>query len=178
MKIATGASFCSIYESPVHASFIRPFDASDVHALLETVPRGFLRDLEAIYLLGGTRRQQKTSRGRLFRYGAYGDGVIAINAFPRDLLREPYRHLPAPHVVNDYRRIGAEFVPDRHGWILRFCPRSLRRFYLYDVLLHEIGHHVDRFHPDRCTRRAERYAEWFASKHGRQHRRCRGVDVP
>jgi hypothetical protein len=40
----------------------------------------------------------------------------------------------------------------------------LRRFYLRDVLMHEIGHHLDSrntTHKDR-----ERYAEQFAEKHG------------
>jgi len=168
--IDVGGAMCSVYEKTVHGRFIRPFDAHDVRALLATVPPAFLRDLESIYLLGGTRRQEQVSRGRLFRFGAYGDGIIVLNAFPRALLREPYRHLPAPHVVNDYRRAGAELVPVRRGWELRFSAESLRRFYLSDVLVHEIGHHVDRHHPNRSTRRMERYAEWFASAHGRRFR--------
>ena len=41
---------------------------------------------------------------------------------------------------------------------------TLRRFYLRDVLMHEMGHHVD---SQNVTKKArERFAEWFASKHG------------
>ncbi len=40
----------------------------------------------------------------------------------------------------------------------------LRRFYLRDVLMHEIGHHMDSHNITKKAR--ERFAEWFASKHG------------
>ena len=51
-------------------------------------------------------------------------------------------------------------------WIYTFTDDSIRRFYLWDVLVHEIGHHVDRFHPDRSNKRSERFAEWFARTYG------------
>ncbi len=41
---------------------------------------------------------------------------------------------------------------------------SLRRFYLRDVLMHEIGHHLDNRNVTRQDR--ERFAEQFARKHG------------
>jgi hypothetical protein len=41
---------------------------------------------------------------------------------------------------------------------------SLRRFYLRDVLMHEIGHHLDTQNVTREAR--ERFAERFALKHG------------
>jgi hypothetical protein len=41
---------------------------------------------------------------------------------------------------------------------------SLRRFYLRDVLMHEIGHHLDLHNVTRKDR--ERFAEQFARKHG------------
>jgi hypothetical protein len=41
---------------------------------------------------------------------------------------------------------------------------TLRRFYLRDVLMHEIGHHVDSRNTTREAR--ERFADEFARKHG------------
>lgn len=41
---------------------------------------------------------------------------------------------------------------------------SLRRFYYRDVLMHEIGHHVDTWNTTRKDR--ERFAERFARTHG------------
>ena len=34
------------------------------------------------------------------------------------------------------------YESDGDGWVRRFDPDALKRFYLYDVLIHEIGHHV------------------------------------
>src|SRR5260221_172325 len=45
----------------------------------------------------------------------------------------------------------------RDGVTVTFDKESLRRFYLFDVVLHEVGHHVDRH---RTSGDAERYARW------------------
>ena len=45
-----------------------------------------------------------------------------------------------------------------------FSLRSLRRFYLYDVLLHELGHHVDKRADEKNNAARERYAEWFVEQ--------------
>jgi hypothetical protein len=63
--------------------------------------------------------------------------------------------------------MGAEWKPDHSGWWLIFSESSIRQFYLFDVLLHEIGHHVDRRSRRRDTASSERYAEWFAQEYAR-----------
>jgi len=43
----------------------------------------------------------------------------------------------------------------------------VRRFLLDDVLLHEIGHHLDRHNFARkSNRKIEGFAEWFATENG------------
>ncbi len=63
--------------------------------------------------------------------------------------------------------MGAKWKQDESGWWLEFDRLSLRRFYLFDVLLHELGHHVDKRVWKRDTISAERYAEWFAQEYAR-----------
>ncbi|MFN7140926.1 MAG: hypothetical protein ACK4UN_16460, partial [Limisphaerales bacterium] len=46
----------------------------------------------------------------------------------------------------------------------RPCLDWLRRFYIRDVLVHEIGHHVDIWNKDQKDR--ERFADLFAKQHG------------
>jgi hypothetical protein len=55
-------------------------------------------------------------------------------------------------------------------WFLQFTEASLRRFYLCDVLLHELAHHIDERTFSRPTDAAERFAEWFAQEQARQSR--------
>jgi len=50
---------------------------------------------------------------------------------------------------------------------LEFTETSLSRFYLYDVLLHELGHHVDRRERQHDRRASENYAKWFAEVQAR-----------
>jgi hypothetical protein len=80
-------------------------------------------------------------------------------------MKEYWSHLPKPAIVEEYRRMGAEWKPDHSGWWLIFNESSIRRFYLYDVLLHELGHYVDKRSQSRSTASAERYAEWFAQEY-------------
>lgn len=47
-----------------------------------------------------------------------------------------------------------------YPWIGRMNLDQMARFYLHDVLLHEIGHHVDRFR-DTDSRTKEGYANFF-----------------
>lgn len=66
----------------------------------------------------------------------------------------------AEPVAKDYTKFGATLVPEgKGGALLTFDESSLRLFYLYDVLLHEVGHHVDR---ESNADNTDRYAHWFA----------------
>ena len=59
-------------------------------------------------------------------------------------------------------RAGILGTAERDGYVLQFSEDTLRAFYLRDVLLHEIGHHVDRSNFfSKKDAAAERYAKWF-----------------
>jgi len=78
---------------------------------------------------------------------------------------EQWGNRPKPTTIKEYERMGAKWTQRDSGWWLEFDRSSLRRFYLYDVFLHELGHHVDRRRWKRDTESAERYAEWFAQEY-------------
>lgn len=153
----------SIVVRDLHSKFMRPFAVEDVRDTLLRVPPEFLARLETIYLLGGTSKQDKVAFGNLFRYGCYWYCRIALHAFPQRLLSERYSKLPAPDIMQEYERAGATWTHDKEGWLFQFKPETLRAFYLYDVLLHEVGHHVDRRNIEKSTKDAERYANWFTT---------------
>jgi hypothetical protein len=157
---------CHIYERPIHEAFVRPCSAADVKAVLAGVPRGFLRGLDAVYVMGGTWKQDKVALSDLYRYGEYGWGAVYLFAFPRRRLDWRCKRLPKPAIRQEYERAGARFERVGGGSVCRFDLDSLRRFYLYDVLIHEVGHHVDRFSRGKPYARGERFAEWFVREHG------------
>ena len=151
---------------PLHSKFVRPFDGDDVIRMLTIVPQEMLIGLRRIALLGGTSRQEKSAWNAHWRYGCYGFGAITLFAFPerRRIWASPALHKPAE--IHAYQRAGVEMTHVDGEWVYTFTDESIRRFYLWDVLVHEIGHHVDRFHPDRSIKRSERFAEWFVRTYG------------
>ncbi|MCU0541236.1 MAG: hypothetical protein MUE44_03505 [Oscillatoriaceae cyanobacterium Prado104] len=134
--------------------------------LLCCVPSDLLNSLHGIYLLGGTSKQLRVSK-KHFRYGCYHFGRIYLYAFPRWMFRDYWEQLPKPTIVEEYKRMGAQWKQSKSGWWLEFDRASLKRFYLFDVLLHELGHHADKRCWSRDTESAERYAEWFAREYAR-----------
>jgi len=147
-----------VYDRPVAEGFLRPCTPEDVAGVLGAIPSEFLTDLTGVFLLGGTTRQRGLTKK--VTYGMYGRGRIFLFAYSEKLLTHKWPKMPKPSVAKEYTKFGATFVPDgKGGALLTFDESSLRRFYVYDVLLHEVGHHVDR---EKNADNAERYANWFA----------------
>lgn len=142
-------------------SFLMPVTCDDVIETLDRVPKRFTVGLQAVFLLGGSAKQKQLSNGSLFAYGRYSHGFIFLHAYPANQMKEVWRHLPKPSVRREYERAGAVWRQVSGGWELEFTPESLRRFYLLDVLLHEVGHHVDRW-SRKNKRDAEAFANWMA----------------
>jgi hypothetical protein len=146
-----------IYDRRLNEGFLRPWSVGDVTAVLEATPPEYLEGLDGVYLMGGTSAQQ---RSRKLIYGQYWQRRIFLYPFPAKMLSQRWKSAPKPSLANEYLRFGARITPHQRGAVLlEFDTSSLRLFFLYNVLLHEIGHHVDRADVSENT---ERYAHWFA----------------
>lgn len=157
-----------IYSLRLHSLFFRPCTAEDVAKALREVPRRFLQGLRGVYLLSGNSKQAVAARSSRYRFGCYSPGFVFLHAFPRDLLGFETRSGMKPSLLHEYRRAGAQVAQRGDATTIDFDEPSLRKFYLGDVLLHEVGHHVDKHVFARPNRDAERFAEWFV----REHLRC------
>ena len=159
-----------VLERPLHESFLRPYTIRDIEKTLASVPLKFLVRLSRILLLGGTKKQEQRAFRNNFYFGRYHrswhhrNAMIALHAFPKKMMRFP--HLDRPHWIHEYVRAGAICRQEGNHTIIEFNEQSLKTFYLRDVLIHEIGHHVD------CLRRGylgdltEEFANWFAGEYG------------
>jgi len=146
-----------VYDRTLSEGFVRPWSVEDVARVLQSIPNQFLIGLTGVFLLGGTSRQRSL---KSLTYGIYSTNRIYLFALPERMLEQHLSKMPKPNVAHAYTRFGATITPDGKGkGKLRFDVPSLRNFFLYDVLLHEVGHHVDRDHQ---SDNAERYATWFA----------------
>jgi len=97
---------------PQVPDFIHACRRAEVRARLESMPAASRQGLRAVFLLSGTRKQEKSWTSSLGCYGIYWNSCVFICAHPFNL---PY------------------------GYTLD----HLRRFYLDDVLVHEVAHHID-----------------------------------
>ena len=163
--VSQGSSL-PIFANEPHPSFVQPCNPEDVREVLRACPAEFLAGLEGVFLLSGTSKQARTLK--LFRYGTYAPGRVFLHAYPTRYMAQHFDTPFPPHLSREFTRWGAD-VAERSGkLIVRFDSSSLRRFYLYDVLLHELGHHVDDRAFSRPDKAAERFAEWFAQEQARR----------
>jgi hypothetical protein len=98
---------------PQLADFIHACKRADVKARLERMPPASRKGLRAVFLLAGTRKQEKSWASKLGCYGMYWNSCVFLCAH--------LFHLPSGYTLD-----------------------HLRRFYLDDVLVHEVAHHIDR----------------------------------
>lgn len=130
-KIAKNPSFPKVIELEPLEGFIRPCFAAQIEAKLRSCQPEFIKELRAIFVLAGTRKQLKSSNGSTFFYGHYWRCCVFLHAYP-------------------------------------FTGRTnlnwLRTFYLDDVLMHEIGHHVDV--SNTSVKDRERFANRFTKTYG------------
>lgn len=156
----------SIIIRPTHPAFFNPITEIGIREIIADVPNKFTKDLAAIIVLAGSRKQEKVFQS-LFAYGRYTENVIIIHPFPRKFMGINFMKLPKPSVLNDYKRAGATITFEDNQWWIRFDEDSLRHFYSRDVLMHEIGHHYDaRNFRSKSGKKAENFAEWFATEYG------------
>lgn len=156
----------AVIVNPVHPAFALPLTRLEIQNTIASIPSEFTRDLKGIVCLSGSKKQERVFRN-IFAYGRYFDGSIWLHRYPKGFMVSYYTSLPKPSILNDYKRAGAKIAGETGNWSISFDDDSLRDFYLRDVLLHEVGHHVDALNSLKKThRKSEGYAEWFASEYG------------
>ena len=148
---------------PTHDDFIFPVTVSDIRETLKLVPRIYLEGIKAILVPPGSKKQIKAANS-LYIYGEYWQKCLFLHPYPNTMLTIQSTNKFKPHEFEDYKRTGAEISERDNVKVIIFNDSSLRRFYLCDVLMHEIGHHIDK--QRRSQRKREKFAEWFALRYG------------
>ena len=118
-RLSRRPAFPQIFVLPLFSpDFHQPCGSDAVERALARMPPEDLVGLRAVFLLGGNRRQRRPWQKSLGCYGLHWQGCIFLCA-----------HHTAAHGEGDG---GGGFSAD-----------DLRRFYLDEVLVHEVAHHVD-----------------------------------
>lgn len=169
--VTVGTEAIKVFRKSVHADFRLPISEEDVAGALRRLPGEYLRGLEAVYLLGGSSSQMI----RRQTWGMYGWFAIYLCPMPRRSLAARGKGQPCD---NDLRRLWP-FRP-----LVRRCgdecaaevrDEELREFYLRDILIHEIGHHVDFLKRGLApSHRVKRSALLRLSSNGSENGSCSG----
>jgi hypothetical protein len=153
------------FEEPLSKGFVRPVSTQEVKNEINRIPSTYSAGIQGVFLLGGSAKTLKTSRS-LFSYGTYWNNCIFIHPYPKNRLVLRYQNSPRPHILNDYKRVGAVVKKsDPKGVVISFSEEALKKFYLRDVVVHEVGHHVERY-VEKSHVKSEGFAEWFATEFG------------
>ncbi len=156
-------SFPFVRVERTHDDFIFPASGNEIQVAISRIPLNYLRGIKAILVPPGSNKQLKVAKA-LYIYGEYWMNCIFLHPYPkRNMLLRECNHL-RPHELESYNRAGAVIGEDKDGITISFNENALKAFYLCDVLMHEIGHHIDT--QRRPQIRREKFAEWFALEYG------------
>lgn len=149
----------SIVAESAGIGYLHPVTPTEIRERLAELPEEFLDPLNVVKLSGMTRKKS--------RYPLYGmQWGATIYLYPMDeSLTEHFHRPPSPAQRVEATMYGAKWSHPEPGiWRLSWNEKSLKDFYLNNVLIHELGHLLD----ERNRRVADReaFAEWFAVKYG------------
>jgi len=141
-----------IRENPSKA-YIHPVSPKQILEVLDRLPSELTSCIKAVVL----RRLPKSDEEKLvearIRYFC-----IILNAFPRDL-RMVFTLKPVRSVFSHMEPWCTRWEEKDEKWILQWTAREIRRYYLYHLLLHEVGHLNGNYS---SWKRSESFAENFA----------------
>jgi hypothetical protein len=149
---------------PAGYGYCHPVTLSDVRDRIAQLPASLTRSLETVQLSGMTRKRTI--------FPCYGmQWGSSVYLYPiEDSLVEYYAKPPKPQQRIEAEMYGGRWFQEGEEWRLEWTEKTIRDFYLNNILIHEVGHICD----DRNTKFAdrERYADWFAIEYG--YRASRG----
>ena len=93
-----------------------------------------------------------------------GSRIIVLYPWHRDLLLRFGRRRPPRRLLSEYAQWTEDLILENDQWCLRWTEGGLRSFYLNNLQLHEVGHHVDRSYR-RWTPASQRETEEAADQY-------------
>ena len=143
-----------IVEENPSKNYFHPCSPGQIRSVLNELPTTLTEEIRAIVLRRVPRIDEKLmiDARRQFQ-------CIILNSFPRNL-RIIWAEKPSQRIVRHMNIWCDNWSEEDGDWVLQWTHGKIRSYYLYHLLLHEIGHIVDWRHNQRNRR--EGFAENFA----------------
>ena len=143
-----------IRENPSH-DYFHPCSAVQINNVLDRLPVQFTKDIRVVVLRRTPTYDEWAGVEARCRYSC-----IILNAFPKDLKMAWYSRLTQAQ-RNHIEPWCSRWREENSRRILQWINSEIRKYHLYHLLLHEVGHIHDYYHHKGYKRR-EAYAENFA----------------
>lgn len=141
-----------IRENPSR-DYFHPCSASQIRSVIEQLPAELTKDIKVVVL----RRKPKVDEYNCIEAWKRYECII-LNSFPRDL-RMVWNYKPKQTVLRYMNRWCNRWKEEDGLWVLQWTFAEIRKYYLYSLLLHEIGHFNGWYS---SKKRHEDFAENFA----------------
>lgn len=155
-----------IIEKDPGEALIHPVTPAEIAARLEQLPSWTLEDLDVVQLSRITKKK--------LRFPCYGlQWGTSLYLYPiHEDLTEEFSAPPSAKLSIETRMYGGRWISDESNkiWILEWNEKTIRDYYLNNVLIHELGHLVD--DRNRSYQDREKYADWFAIEYGYRQSRA------
>lgn len=158
-KISDESEGLKIIKENPSRNYFHPCSPAQIRSVLNQLPKNLTEDIKAIVL----RRIPKMDEKRLVDARRWYQCII-LNSFPRDL-KMIWPAKPSSSMMKHMNVWCDNWIREKDHWVLLWTHSAIRNYYLYHVLLHEIGHINDWVHNKRKER--EDFAEDFACKWAR-----------
>ncbi len=136
-----------IIEDNCSREFFFPFNAQEILEALSHLPTSHTSGLTHLWLRRIRKRDYKSGN---FPFGSYicGSGVrlIVLYPWPQDMTLRFGKKRPLKKVLNNYKQWTEDLFIEDGKWCLRWTEEAIKRFYIEDLLFHEVGHHVDYYY--------------------------------
>lgn len=144
---------------------VHPLSLEDVQKVIQQLPEEFTQGIRAIILCQGSKKQQRVRKECIF--GCYSVFYQSIFLFPfLESFKLYYGKRPKPSLALEFERHGALW--NEKTGTFDFTIEALQSFYMWDVLIHEVGHYVSHrvYGRNLDYSSEERFAEWFSIEYG------------
>jgi hypothetical protein len=138
--------------------YAHPVTIDEIRERIAMLPARFTRALQVVQQSAMTRKRM------IFPcYGMQWGNSVYLYPMEESLV-EIHRTPPRPDQLIEARMYGGVWSQHRKEWRLTWTPKTIKDFYLNNVLIHEIGHLNDPRNTNSDDR--ERFANWFAIEFG------------
>lgn len=145
---------CKVFVENPSRNYFHPCAGSEYLELLSRLPAESSRDVRAIVLRRTSKRDERLTVEARKRFSC-----ILLNSFPRSLVTVwPQR--PSEAQFRHYEPWCRTWRHHERGWVQVWTLEEVRRYYLYHLFLHELGHFYQPLSSSR--RKQEAFAENFA----------------